>query len=688
MSVKLKSGVQSLGEFRPELVAEWHPTLNGGLSPFDVAGKSTSSVWWICGLGHNWRAPVSNRSKRGDGCPVCSGRQVDPGVNDLATLNPMLAREWHPTLNGPLKPSEVKSKSGKKVWWLCPQGHAFECSIATRASGVNCGQCYREGLAPSRDKPQLTIAEVPELLQTFDPIENAGQAPGNISAWSKIGISWQCSEGHRWIASPAARQSKGRVVGCKVCSGKQTVFGVNDLTTLHPHLAKEFDQIRNAPRQFSEINPGSKEKYWWICPQGHSYRSSLASRRHNGTGCPVCRNQKVVTGVNDMASTHRELASEFDMARNAPETPESIVAGVRRKLWWLCPAGHSYEAAGYQRINGTGCPICVNKRVLKGFNDMETTHPNLAVEFDLNRNGSLKPSEINAGTHRKLWWLCSKGHSYQTSGMKRVGEGANCPICSNKKVLAGYNDMATLAPQLVEHFHPYKNAPDTPSALAPRTNKNLWWICETGHEYKAKAGNRLQPGGLGCPVCSNHQVLAGFNDLATTRPDLVESWHSEKNLPITPEMVLAGTNKKAWWICTEGHEWYAYISLRSRGRGCPRCAKPGFDSTKPGWLYFISSAELGARKIGISNFEMKRLADYEHHWVTIKLWSHESGLAIARIETETLKWLRKEKGLPQYLGREEMGQAGGFTETFSSEGVSDLEVIAYVERLFQEIDLD
>ncbi len=686
MSVKLKQGVLSLGEFCPRLIAEWHPDLNQGITPFDVAGKSVAPAWWLCIKGHTWRAPIANRSKRGDGCPVCSGRIAESGVNDLETVNPELAKEWHPTLNNDLLPSQVKSKSGLKVWWQCPKGHEYICAVSSRASGVRCGECFRSGNRPKLNREEIHISQVAELLASFDFESNADADVTKILVWSTKKLHWRCDSGHAWVASPTSRMRGTRASGCPVCKGRIAVPGVNDVATLYPNLAAEFDVSRNAPLKFSELPSGSKDKFWWLCDKGHSYLTSLRSRKYQGSSCPVCANFKVVSGVNDMKTTHPMLAAEFDLARNYPSTPETLVAGVRKKLWWLCPLGHSYEAAGYSRVTGTGCAFCINKRVLTGFNDMATTHPELAAEFDHSRNQGVAPTEINAGTFKKLWWLCDQGHSYVSPGVKRVGEGAGCPYCSNKRVIEGFNDMATRAPQLVPHFHPTRNAPDTPSSLSPRTNKTLWWLCDAGHEYQAKAGNRLQVGGLGCPVCSNHKVLAGFNDLATTRPDIASSWHPVNNGLTTPQMVLAGTNKKAWWICSEGHEWYAFISLRSGGRGCPRCAKPGYDSTKPGWLYFISSQELGARKIGISNFEFKRLAEYEVHWTAIKLWSHESGLAVAGVETQTLKWLRKEKGLPQFLGREEMGQAGGFTETFSFDGVSDFEVITYIESLFRKLE--
>lgn len=76
----------------------------------------------------------------------------------------------------------------------------------------------------------------------------------------------------------------------------------------------------------------------------------------------------------------------------------------------------------------------------------------------------------------------------------------------------------------------------------------------------------------GCPVCSGHRVLIGFNDLATTRPDLAHEWHPSKNGRLTPECVTAGTGKDVWRLGACGHEWRATANNRTnRGSGCPQC---------------------------------------------------------------------------------------------------------------------
>ena len=80
------------------------------------------------------------------------------------------------------------------------------------------------------------------------------------------------------------------------------------------------------------------------------------------------------------------------------------------------------------------------------------------------------------------------------------------------------------------------------------------------------AGNR-------CPYCANQKVLAGYNDLATTNPELLEEWDYEKNGSFLPNDFTQSSNKKVWWKCNLGHEWLAAINSRNAGNGCPYCAK-------------------------------------------------------------------------------------------------------------------
>ena len=131
----------SLADRYPDIAAQWHPTKNGAVQPSEVTCSTRKMFWWKCVEGHEWDAPVVERT-RSKGCPICSGKRIVPGINDLATKMPALAKQWHPTKNGELKPSDVTVGSGKKVWWQCEMcGNEWAAVIGNRSKGSGCPRC-------------------------------------------------------------------------------------------------------------------------------------------------------------------------------------------------------------------------------------------------------------------------------------------------------------------------------------------------------------------------------------------------------------------------------------------------------------------------------------------------------------------------------------------------------------------
>lgn len=117
-------------------------------------------------------------------------------------------------------------------------------------------------------------------------------------------------------------------------------------------------------------------------------------------------------------------------------------------------------------------------------------------------------------------------------------------------------------------WHPTRNDGLNPEEVLPGSRKRLWFQCDRGHEWKAPAYSIKS--GTGCPYCSGRNAIPGETDLATTHPHLMAFW-SEKNT-LVPSQVMAGTHKKAWWVCAQGHEWEALIvSVATDGCGCPYC---------------------------------------------------------------------------------------------------------------------
>ncbi|MDI5913494.1 zinc-ribbon domain-containing protein [Streptococcus equi subsp. zooepidemicus] len=72
-------------------------------------------------------------------------------------------------------------------------------------------------------------------------------------------------------------------IGFPFTSRKEIILGVNDLATLFPDLAKEWDEEKNGPLELNKVHIGSAGCFWWVCPKcGLSYRQAI--RRRTGQG--------------------------------------------------------------------------------------------------------------------------------------------------------------------------------------------------------------------------------------------------------------------------------------------------------------------------------------------------------------------------------------------------------------------
>ena len=267
------------------------------------------------------------------------------------------------------------------------------------------------------------------------------------------------------------------------------------------------------------------------------------------------------------------LLKQWDHERNESVAPDNVSYGSNRKVWWRCEKGHYWQAQVKSRVNGCGCPVCANRVLIPGVNDLASTYPELARQWHGEKNGSLTAMDVFPGSDKKVWWKCEAGHEWQARISSRTTIGSGCPFCAGKQVISGVNDLASMYPVLAAQWHPTKNGDITPSDISPFSNRRVWWICEIGHEWRSVVAHRTSVN-TGCPYCSGRQVLPGFNDLNTTHPQVAEQWHPTLNESLTPDMVTAGSHKRVWWQCDLGHVWKTVVYSRTGAQqsGCPVCA--------------------------------------------------------------------------------------------------------------------
>ena len=295
-------------------------------------------------------------------------------------------------------------------------------------------------------------------------------------------------------------------------------------------------------------------------------------------------------------TNHMDLLQEWDQVRNKEVHPWDVTFSSHKKIWWECKDGHSWEAAVKSRIRGSGCPVCACRTIVPGVNDLGTTYPAIAEQWHPTKNGELTPEQVAAGTTKKVWWRCEKGHEWFAPVMIRT-RGSGCPVCCGKQVVKGFNDLASIYPELAAQWIPEKNLPLKPDGVTPYSNHRVWWRCEKGHEWQALISARSSSSS-GCPYCTGKKALAGFNDLATVYPKIAAQWDYAMNGELTPEMVTAGSKKRVWWKCAEGHEWRAIVYSRTgkRKHGCPVCAGGTQKTTLNVYLALPETVRSGMRR--------------------------------------------------------------------------------------------
>ena len=330
-----------------------------------------------------------------------------------------------------------------------------------------------------------SLAEThPFLIQEWSD-KNLPVTPAQITYGSNKRVWWKGACGHEWLASPKSRTSGEK---CPYCAGKRVLAGYNDLASLYPDLAMEWSP-RNKDLRPEGVTAGSHKKVWWKGACGHEWQA-VVKNRVQGAGCPYCSSNRLLPGFNDLESKRPELAEEWS-DRNLPLKPSEVMEFTNRKAWWRCrTCGNEWETLISIRSGGSQCPYCSGIRLLGGFNDLGTTHPEIAAEWSA-KNGSLRPENVNELSRRNVWWRCKTcGHEWQAVIYTRAS-GSRCPVCEGREVKPGYNDLRTTDPVLCREWDQELNGELLPCMVQRNSCKIVWWRSSCGHSWRGKIRDRV-----------------------------------------------------------------------------------------------------------------------------------------------------------------------------------------------------
>lgn len=427
----------------------------------------------------------------------------------LAEARPDLAVEWHPNKNGTLTPWDVVSTAKITVWWRhwhaeTGSWHEWRSPVVNRAKlGSGCLYCSNRKALPGFND----LATVrPDLAARWHPTKNGDLTPRDVTAGSRKKVWWKCPVcGHESYSSIA------RGGGCIVCqheAAKRPTVGVDDLATVRPDVAAEWDWEKNFPLTPSDVKSGSGQEVWWKCGKcGHSWKRmvGLRTNRSKGSGCPACAGYVTVPGINDLATVKPDIAARWHPTKNGDLTPHDVTAGSAKRVWWKCPdCGHEFQRRVCDIASGgvLPCPKCGKKKAFAG--RALADRADLMALLDEEGNAGVDPEAIPLGSSTTLLaWRCSEcGHVYEMSPYQRAKMKGPCPVCTGDVVIPGLNDLASRVPEVAAMWHQEKNDGLAPSEVWWKSSRKVWWRCAQGHEWEQQVRDRVrQSAKRQCPIC-------------------------------------------------------------------------------------------------------------------------------------------------------------------------------------------
>ena len=554
------------------LLLHFYQEGNNPLPPDKIgfsSGKRVRFRCHVCGL--SWRRALNNITNRPlvQTCPFCEHRKPSSFYN-LATEYPELKDEWDSERN-PFPPESCSPHSKQNVYWRCAKNHRWKAVICDRAETADkarktgfpvCPYCSGERVSTT-----YNLAEkYPEIAAEWDYVLNNGQKPEDFPPHSNQKVWWKCTynPSHKWQARISNRTSLGR--GCPQCA--------KECKMSYPARAL-FYYLRQACPTCTCEEPFQRYKLDLFLPErklvlehdGYYYHSSLKARKRaerkdralREAGYQVLRICDSKELAEPIVFQKAEILYRFD---ERDRYLDQMIAAVFSYLD-LPPLDFHHRRDQYA-IN----QMYFHERKKR---TLAVEYPEIAREWSA-RNPD-KPDAVFSGSPRKVWWHCPKCHQeYQATIANRTKRKSNCPFCANLQVYEN-NCLATLRPEIAAQWHSELNLPLTPYDVVPGSEKEAYWQCPKGHVWKSPIYYRTGPRGNNCPICSHRIVHPDFS-LQTLDPNLSKFWHPTKNLPLTPDDVTCGSNRKVWWQCERGHEWQCapnHLHKLNDSNRCPYC---------------------------------------------------------------------------------------------------------------------
>ena len=515
---------------------------------------------WKC-MKCNGEYECSVVKRHQEGCPYCSDKQMLKGYNTLQETHPYLEKFWDKSNDKSI--SEYWHKSFDVLNWKCPCCNIqFQCSPVEMISRTNLENSNFETCPKNCDWNKLVFNN--DIFHNSPRLRKEWSKKNNIPvhlALSHIDTKkywWNCSicQGEYLCSIPIRREV---IDSCPYCNDEQPLKGYNTISDIHPELTSYWSSKNTQKIDEITLSEAKNKKYIWLCDCCNlEFNEKLSivldkfsniNNRELKKICPYC-NKKIPKPEESLGYKKPFLKSEW--LENINGDIYNVFSNSNDIIEWICRKCHrNFKAKISNRAEDDKCcPYCSNRILIKGINDLATTHPHLIKEWS-----NLNDRQLSCLTNKssyKAWWKCSVcSNTYQQVVSSKLISKTSCPYCRKTKVLKGFNDLATTHPWLIKEWSTLNDRDS--SSIMCNSNYRAWWKCaECSKEYRQSVKKKILMNKSCCPYCRNNKVLKGLNDLATTHEYLLNEWDYLNNILLAkPTEIDEKSNKIVWWICKD-----------------------------------------------------------------------------------------------------------------------------------------
>jgi hypothetical protein len=606
----------------PNVAKDFAIEKNPDISLNELTRTSRKSVLWRCKNNHEYRVSVVSRIRSG-GCKYCN-RNIHSKTIRKSLLSsslslqdkfPNLTTEWDYDRNVNFSPDEVSFGSNRIVYWKCKCGREWQQTPKSRSHNPidGCPACRKKVASRKQRHTKLGGKENslqvlhPDIAAEWDHDLNELSAD-SFSAGSNTKVHWTCKMGHKWkatITNRGLRQS-----GCPFCrsaSSRIELYTLCEIRSVYPSTEwrRKFDGVE-CDVYIPDLKLGIE------IDGGFWHKDRLEKDREKNR---FFRKLSIeVVRLRDSTLPH--IDCQYVSFTNG----EDYQSSTNRLIDFLSEGyDHFGEYSGTQQCESEFKRMSEMLPAPAEGDSLLDLYPEISGEWNQQKNEPLLPEYYSPGSGQKVWWLCEKDHEWQATIKNRTKKHSGCPQCSRDSAsdrsrlaaLKRGKSLTGAAPHYLLMFDYEKNDLE-PHEIPVGTKSKLSWKCVNGHSFKRSGENMAK--NQKCAICRSFVFLY---------PEIAKQWNYERNIA-TPDSFSAGSSKKVWWTCPEGHSWQATILHRSVKRnGCPTC----FNSNRSK-IYMESAAKRVGSIAGLSP-ELLKEWDYEKNEIdpqqitpksTVKVW--------------------------------------------------------------------